>query len=430
MVVLHRRLRLDPQGAEGWPHAREQAGGERDADRVENQTPVVLRVEQDGPPAHRKESGQALESDVRDDQSRRGAEHEEHERFGQHLPEKSARAGAGGQPKRELARSHRPAYEQEPSEVRARGQQENRSHQRHHIQRTGKTSAQSIQSPRCRCQLDAIKLRPRARGGASAVGPERLDTRVGLRCSLPDLDARSQTCHRIEPLRVGVADHGWVERDGQGDIHLTSRLEAMESWRRDADDRKRAIAECQRAADRAGGAAEPALPVSVTHHGDRGIQSLVAGGHQAPGGRRHSQHLEVVPGGHLSEHLLDGSLHLHSQLVSRERGHSRRRRSLVSDALEVRVGRGAAETSIARGADEDQFLRVHHRQLAQQDRLEEADDRGVGADGDGQRQHDDCREARIAAKRAQRVSKILVQVIDPPTHAECVPHHRRSSRRV
>ena len=247
-----------------WPHAREQAGGERDADRVENQTPVVLRVEQDGPPAHRKESGQALESDVRDDQSRRGAEHEEHERFGQHLPEEPARARAGGQPKRELARSHRPAYEQQPSEVRARGQQENRCHQRHHIQRTGETRSQSIQSPRCRCQLDAIELRPRARGGASAVGPERLDTRVGLRRSLPDLDARSQTCHRIEPLRVGVADHGWFERDGQGDIHLTSRLEAMESWRRDADDRKRAIAECQRAADRAGGAAEPALPVSVT----------------------------------------------------------------------------------------------------------------------------------------------------------------------
>ena len=204
-----------------------------------------------------------------------------------------------------------------------------------------------------------------ARCERTGVRAPRSDPRSALNdCTLASVSAAACRVSTPGRRRATAWNHcAWalptmagLERDWQRDVHLTSRLEALESRRRDADDGERSIAERHCAADRAGGAAEPALPVSIANHGDRWIQSLVADGHQPSGRRRHSQHLEVVPGGDLSKHLLDGPLHFHSQLVCVERSHPRKRRSLFSDALEVRIGRRATEALVSRGPDEDQLL--------------------------------------------------------------------------
>lgn len=54
--------------------------------------------------------------------------------------------------------------------------------------------------------------------------------------------------------------------------------------------------------------------------------------------------------------------------------------------------------------------RIAHGKVAKQQRINEAEDAGVGADRKGQRQQDDGGEARAAAERAQAVAHVLNQV--------------------
>ena len=53
---------------------------------------------------------------------------------------------------------------------------------------------------------------------------------------------------------------------------------------------------------------------------------------------------------------------------------------------------------------------VRHRQRPQQERVDEREDRRVRANGDGERQHDDGREADVGAERAQGVERVLAQL--------------------
>ena len=58
-------------------------------------------------------------------------------------------------------------------------------------------------------------------------------------------------------------------------------------------------------------AAETPLPVPVSDHRDRRIQVFVVGGHQPPGGGPQSEHIEVIPRGHLSKDLFDDPINFH-----------------------------------------------------------------------------------------------------------------------
>ena len=88
-----------------------------------------------------------------------------------------------------------------------------------------------------------------------------------------------------------------------------------------------------------------------------------------------------------------------------------------------------------RGRDAVARLRVHpivlpdrhhpggiaERQRPQQDRVDDREDGGVGADAEGERQHDDRGEAGTLPHQAQRVAKILEQHVETPLLAEEAP---------
>ena len=137
--------------------------------------------------------------------------------------------------------------------------------------------------------------------------------------------------------------------------------------------------------------------------------------------------LEVVPRGHLSEHLLDGSVHFHAQFVSRERGHSRKRGSLVSDAVEVRIGGAPPRPRSPAVRMKTRSCGSVTGNSRSSTVLQEADDRRVRTDADGQRQRDDRGEAGVVAKRAERVAQILAQVIEPTIDAGVRPSMTRHS---
>ena len=135
------------------------AGGQRDAGGERRQPPVVLHIEQDRSPADREESRERLDRHVRDQQTAGRAEHEQHQRLGQQLPEQTRRAGAGGQPDRELARARGAARQQQVAEVGARDQQDDAGDQRQRVERHGETRPQPI---------EPLRLRTSARGDRSA----------------------------------------------------------------------------------------------------------------------------------------------------------------------------------------------------------------------------------------------------------------------
>jgi hypothetical protein len=68
---------------------------------------------------------------------------------------------------------------------------------------------------------------------------------------------------------------------------------------------------------------------------------------------------------------------------------------------------------VALPVDEDEALRLPHRQEAEEDLVHEREDRRAGADADGQRQKGGGREARVAQEGARGVAHVSKGVVEP-----------------
>ena len=70
-------------------------------------------------------------------------------------------------------------------------------------------------------------------------------------------------------------------------------------------------------------------------------------------------------------------------------------------------------------AEQDELLRLLDGKIAEQDCVEKAEDGGVGADAEGEREQGDGGERRTAKQRAQAVGDILQKTFKPaPTPGE------------
>ena len=120
---------------------------------------------------------------------------------------------------------------------------------------------------------------------------------------------------------------------------------------------------------------------------------------------------EVVPG-HIF--AVDG-LRIEALAAHRETGtsHSDQGREdvvVIPKMLVALPGEGV-EAGVAR-VEVQQFYqlpRFPHRQQAQHQSIDQAEDRGVGADAQRQRQHRGCRESRGTPHHAQRVPNVLTE---------------------
>jgi hypothetical protein len=57
--------------------------------------------------------------------------------------------------------------------------------------------------------------------------------------------------------------------------------------------------------------------------------------------------------------------------------------------------------------------RVRKRQRSQQHRVDEGEDRGIGADADGEHKDSDCRKPGLAPEGTERITKILPERVEP-----------------
>lgn len=101
---------------------------------------------------------------------------------------------------------------------------------------------------------------------------------------------------------------------------------------------------------------------------------------------------------------------------------------LIPDALVNRIGEVAA-TVLRQAANLRQFMRIRDPQVAQHQDVYEAEDRGVGADRQRERQGGHRGEPRRPAHRPERVPDIPNQILDP-VHTPHVPALLLNQRNV
>ena len=136
----------------------------------------------------------------------------------------------------------------------------------------------------------------------------------------------------------------------------------------------------------------------------------------------HAEKLKVVPGHRLAHHEVDVVVHPHHRAHRRVRRHVREHVVLRAqiEVVRIRVRRMLTELGVTR-VDVDELRWTNDRQRTEQDRVDDGEDCGVEADGDGQRHDGGDGESRIPAQAAEPVAGVADQVLQPPPTAR-VPH--------
>ena len=177
--------------------------------------------------------------------------------------------------------------------------------------------------------------------------------------------------------------------------------------RRHADDLERRPVEGDGTADDAGVGPERAPPEAVRDHGD-GVRARVLFRHEPTAQHgTNPEHVEIVR----AHRLREQALALAALGQRHRRGGPGREAGERVHATEVEVVRirrrpvqRAAEVAREDGHD---LGRPRHRHRAQEQRVHEAEDRGVGADAESERHHGDRGEARMLHEKAHGLAEVV-----------------------
>ena len=224
----------------------------------------------------------------------------------------------------------------------------------------------------------------------------------------------------VRPANAGVI--GWKHaHDGGGDVV-------------DADDR----------ADGARLGAEPALPERVADHGHRlGPRPVVVGDDGAAGGRLHAEHAEVVAGGGQAGRHLGPSVDDQGQRRRGRREHPVEGLAGVAQRFEDGIGEGPRNAHspggaegrhvpgravVAAPAQAHETVGVGHRQRPEEHAVDGAEERGVGADAQRERDQHHERPAPGLPQHPDRMTKV-VQHLSTSTEASGPESRPRRVRR-
>ena len=213
---------------------------------------------------------------------------------------------------------------------------------------------------------------------------------------------------------TAIARRGAIEGQRQHDIHRIGSADLEREHdpvAHDADDLRRDTVDGNEGADdgRVGPESPPPEGVGQDRHRCR-ARGFVLGPKGAPQPRRHAQDVVGVRGYECGQHAL-GIAALPADIdVGRRAGRHRQRlaRLGVVEVLGVRQRcRGAPVPPVPH---RNQAIGVGIRQRLQKHRVDYAEDRGVGADPEGERQDGNGDEAGIAAHAAEGVADVLGQL--------------------
>ena len=304
------------------------------------------------------------------------ADRGEQDALHEELPDEPAAAGAEGRADGDLASAVGGAREQEVADVGG-GDEEHESHRAEQDQERG---------------LDVARV---ARGdGGGGRAPPALVLRIGAgkgggdprhrRRGLRDRHARLEPADHPDEPRPGVGGGRAFEHEGGPHLGASGMDEA---GRHHAHDGVALVVEGDRAPDHAGIGAEFPTPQRIGEDHDVVVaRSRVFGSERAPQARGHPEDLEEVS----REPVSDDRLRLAGPGEAAgpvARGAQVREHAAAVAVGGVGHGRHRSARDAALGAvlpDPDEPVRVGEGQRPQEHGVHDAEDRHVGADGDGE----------------------------------------------
>lgn len=197
----------------------------------------------------------------------------------------------------------------------------------------------------------------------------------------------------------------------------------VEARRHHADDGGRPVVDANRLSDDGWVAAVAALPQLVTQDGDWcGAGSLVGGDEIASEDRALAEHAERVgaqAGDVVAVRRADAIAKTIAEAAGADDGHVVEGRGAGAPVFEVRVRHHAAAGDV-----DDPVLGIDARKAPEERRVRDREHGDVDADADGERQHGNRGEARVAAELTQCAARIAEHLIErwpaPHLHVETI----------
>ena len=355
----------------------------------------------------------------------------EHHAFHQQLADEPRACGADRHPQRDLPPPRRPPRQEKIGHVGASDRQHQPHHAHQHVERAGELAAQAGE-PGCSRQQHRFRSHP-LRKPARLAQP---DLRGKLRLNIPidhlqpavrlrRGDARLEPAEDREPLHdidgppqpvLVLRRHLRLHHYRHVHVRSVAHLESIKAGRGYTHDGERTAADQHLFADRGRSASEAALPVRIADHRHRmaARYAIVLRRKEPPCCRRHAQNVVVVAGDKLAHGRFGIAVHAYTQPDA-----VRIRRELAEEWLlppQAPVGFivvGVVGVAFPLLAEEEQRLRIPHRQRLEEQCVDQPEDRRVGADAQRQRNHRHHAEARILAQHPQAVPRVLPDPFQP-----------------
>ena len=274
-----------------------------------------------------------------------------------------------------------------------------------------------------RRDLDAV-LRVRLRVG---FGQARRD-RVHFRLRLASGDAGLEPPHCTDAgMHLARPDEHVVPLLEEGvDVGLAFELELGGN---DSRHGEAAPVERERAPDYGGARTEAPAPQAATDedHGCR-TEPVVCGVEVTARHGVDSEDAEEVGRDHLAAEVLGLPSSGHVGVLPAERGQALEAAAVLLPVDEVRIGDRHAREVRRRLAEPHQAVGIAVGQRLEENAVDDAEDGGVGADPERQRDHRDGREARVPGQHAQAVPNVLEQDPHVASCCEVRPSPRWSQR--
>jgi len=292
--------------------------------------------------------------------------------------------------------------------------------QHHALQKRERAAEQPLRSAR---RLPERQHLARDVGVRIGIGPREIaHRRLELGARLDECRARRRPAHDRIPALAAIfqftrsrKQHG-RHRRRHPHVECEPDDRALESRRRDADDRERPIVHPHDPADRVGRAAEPRAPAVVGDDGDRraarprGVvrrDQLSKLGAQAEAG-------EEVSGDELPVHALGPAALAEIHRRHPEGDEIAERRHPLADVAIFRPRHARVRARVGAWLDQLKVRAARDaRQRLEDQRLEPGEHHGVHADARRKRHDHDRRQRRHAGDGPERQAKVAAELSDP-----------------
>ena len=376
---------------------------------------LEAQIEEVGAHAGGTERPQQVTAPVRQQDAGESAEQRQHAALRQQLADEPPPGSAERESHGNFLASRHRAREQQARDVAARDEQHESSGCEQQAARAQQVVAPSDAERGFR-QREELHAAPFVFRGV----PFLQSLRHGLHGLLDAVqrNVRPQAADHLEGQRVAraiesprrLAGHQlFVHGKRNPEVDDAQRLQAPERGRHDADYGELEAVEGHRPADHFHVGREGSLPQAITDHRyRRRAEGLIfIGGERSSMRGAHTQDVEVVAGDELAAdaHGLGSAGHVGTNpLIGCQAGELG---NVVAKVAIVRqrhrlIGGGLGH----HGEDLRQSRRIAHRQWAEEHRVDQREDGGIGADTERQRDHDDSREGGVPRRRADRESNV------------------------